>query len=151
MFIKEQFGVRQWRPETCVSISPWPPIIGKHAHSSCGRPTGTTGSPRTPVGRERSCSHIFRGLFQLPDLPLAQRMQKGNYMAHCGAIWENMTYTEKYVASLFFKNHFKLHLKSRLSFTTVWKIAIYPQWHIRVAGQGPHSPHLGHGPSSHAC
>lgn len=103
MVYKEQFAVIQPSPKTCVGISLWPPVTERRGPHSCGGPIGTMGQAALHLLKKGMLTHRLEPL-QLSDQQLAGKRQEGNYMAHCGSVWENMTYTEKYVASLFSKN-----------------------------------------------
>lgn len=66
-------------------------------------PVGREGDWLTPSVEAPSSSQICD----------SQKLQQESYAAPSGSIWEKMTYTEKYVTSLF--KNLKLHLKWLLS------------------------------------
>ena len=111
------------------------------------RSKGESGT--TPVRRETPLPHPLKPLPALRSTTGSENVRGESH----GSLWTHLGKRDihrEVCGFSFFKRRFKLHLKSLLSFTTMWMIVIEPQWRIRAAGQSPHGLCLGHGPSSRA-
>lgn len=77
--------------------------------------------------------------FRLLDLWLSQKLQQESYAVPSGYIWGKMTYTGKYVTSLF--KNFKLYLKRLFSCPVMYTVTKQLQCHIRTLRENCPWPH----------